>query len=90
MIKVYIDESKNNKMELQVRSILKEIKLYCNSVDEARRRWQNSIAELKPSNHIIPANAYRILSVNHRFFEIWHHRPDGSQSYLIGSVTEEE
>lgn len=71
---------------MQVASICKEAIMYCDEVDQAERFVRQSIKELRPRYHIEPEFSYRIIPVNHNFFEVWHFRADGAQEYLFASI----
>lgn len=87
-LKIVILSKRHTSLETKVKSVLKEIEMYCNSVFEARIYFNASIKEVHSGNSIVAAYIYKILEVNHRFFEVWHYRPDGSQDYMVASVEE--
>lgn len=75
-------------METSVRASIRTAVQYSEDFMGARNYVQTDIKNMTRHNHVVPEYAYRILEVNHKCFEVWHHRPDGAAARIVAVVEE--
>lgn len=86
---VEVHSEGDTSLELTIRAYTKEAAQFCNDLHAVRRYIENSIAMLRPNNHVNPVHAYRAtLSEDCKTVEVWHYNVKGDRDKLIITVKE--